>query len=126
MTARSGVASGARGRRFKSRRARQREQGEPVNPGLRLLAPGERRGWTPSDAEIQRQRNPHDWDAFPDYVDALRQETMNYSGQVVLVHGDSHSGDFLKSHRHGKVGKGSGVLGCNGTSAQAEPNRPRQ
>ena len=77
-----------------------------MNPGLRLLAPGERRGWTPSDAEIQRQRNPHDWDAFPDYVDALRQETMNYSGQVVLVHGDSHSGDFLSRIATGRSGRG--------------------
>jgi hypothetical protein len=34
--------------------------------------------------------NPHDFDAFPDYVDALRSETLAFSGQVVLVHGDSH------------------------------------
>lgn len=38
----------------------------------------------------QHLSNPHDWDAFPDYVDALRSETMNFPGQVVLVHGDSH------------------------------------
>ena len=38
----------------------------------------------------QHLTNPHDWDAFPDYVDALRSETMNFGGQVVLVHGDSH------------------------------------
>jgi hypothetical protein len=38
----------------------------------------------------QHLSNPHDWDAFPDYVDALRTETMSFSGQVVLVHGDSH------------------------------------
>jgi hypothetical protein len=38
----------------------------------------------------QHQANPHDWDAFPDYVDALRAETVNFPGQVVLVHGDSH------------------------------------
>jgi hypothetical protein len=30
------------------------------------------------------------WDAFPDYVDALRSETLAFRGQVVLVHGDSH------------------------------------
>ena len=38
----------------------------------------------------QHLTNPHDWDAFPDYVNALRTETTNFSGQVVLVHGDSH------------------------------------
>ncbi len=38
----------------------------------------------------QHLSNPHDWDAFPDYVNALRSETMGFSGQVVLVHGDSH------------------------------------
>jgi hypothetical protein len=38
----------------------------------------------------QHLANPHDWDAFPDYVNALRTETMAFSGQVVLVHGDSH------------------------------------
>jgi hypothetical protein len=30
------------------------------------------------------------WDAFPAYVDALRSETASFSGQVALVHGDSH------------------------------------
>jgi hypothetical protein len=30
------------------------------------------------------------WDAFPDYVNALRDETEAFSGQVALVHGDSH------------------------------------
>jgi len=38
----------------------------------------------------QHLANPHDWDAFPDYVNALRSETMNFPGQVALVHGDSH------------------------------------
>jgi hypothetical protein len=38
----------------------------------------------------QHLSNPHDWDAFPDYVDALRSDTMTFSGQVALVHGDSH------------------------------------
>jgi hypothetical protein len=38
----------------------------------------------------QHQANPHDWDAFPGYVDALRTETMSFPGQVALVHGDSH------------------------------------
>ena len=38
----------------------------------------------------QHLTNSHDWDAFPDYVNALRTETMNFPGQVMLVHGDSH------------------------------------
>ena len=38
----------------------------------------------------QHLSNPHDGDAFPDYVNALRTETMAFSGQVALVHGDSH------------------------------------
>jgi hypothetical protein len=38
----------------------------------------------------QHPANPHDFDAYPDYVNALRTETMAFSGQVVLVHGDSH------------------------------------
>jgi hypothetical protein len=38
----------------------------------------------------QHQANPHDWDAFPDYVNALRADTMGFAGQVALVHGDSH------------------------------------
>jgi hypothetical protein len=38
----------------------------------------------------QHPANPHDFDAYPDYVDALRSETLAFPGQVVLVHGDSH------------------------------------
>ena len=30
------------------------------------------------------------WDAFPDYVNALRAETLAFHGEVALVHGDSH------------------------------------
>jgi hypothetical protein len=30
------------------------------------------------------------WDAFADYVRALTNETLGFSGQVALVHGDSH------------------------------------
>ncbi|MGZ5234614.1 MAG: hypothetical protein ACXWC3_31790, partial [Burkholderiales bacterium] len=30
------------------------------------------------------------WDAFPDYVNALRDAALAFPGQVVLVHGDSH------------------------------------
>lgn len=30
------------------------------------------------------------WDAFPDYVAALRDLTIAFPGQVALVHGDSH------------------------------------
>ena len=34
--------------------------------------------------------NPHDFDAYPDYIDELRRLTEPFAGQVVLVHGDSH------------------------------------
>ena len=30
------------------------------------------------------------WDAYPDYVKALRDQTIAFGGQVALVHGDSH------------------------------------
>jgi len=34
--------------------------------------------------------DPRSWDAYADYVNALRDETMAFPGQVALVHGDSH------------------------------------
>ena len=34
--------------------------------------------------------DPHSWDAYPDYINALVAETTSFPGQVVLVHGDSH------------------------------------
>jgi hypothetical protein len=36
------------------------------------------------------QADPRSWDAYPDYVAALRAQTIAFPGQVVLVHGDSH------------------------------------
>jgi hypothetical protein len=38
----------------------------------------------------QHLTNPHDWDAFGAYVNALRDQTEAFNGQVALVHGDSH------------------------------------
>jgi len=38
----------------------------------------------------QHLTNPHDYDAFADYVNALRDAATSFPGQVVLVHGDSH------------------------------------
>lgn len=38
----------------------------------------------------QHLADPRSWDAFPDYVNALRAETLAFRGQVALVHGDSH------------------------------------
>jgi hypothetical protein len=38
----------------------------------------------------QHLGDPRSWDAFPDYVNALRAETLAFHGQVALVHGDSH------------------------------------
>src|SRR5262249_37280036 len=34
--------------------------------------------------------DPRSYDAFPDYVDALRDASLAFPGQVALVHGDSH------------------------------------
>ncbi len=38
----------------------------------------------------QHLSDTRSWDAYPDYVDALREHTLAFPGQVVLVHGDSH------------------------------------
>jgi len=38
----------------------------------------------------QHLADTRSWDAFPDYVDALRSDTIGFSGQVALVHGDGH------------------------------------
>jgi hypothetical protein len=37
----------------------------------------------------QHLTNTHDYDAFADYIDELRTESVAFPGQVVLVHGDS-------------------------------------
>jgi len=51
--------------------------------------------------------NPHDYDALPDYINALRTETEAFSGQVVLVHGDSH---YFKVDKPLNHTTGGGVL----------------
>jgi hypothetical protein len=38
----------------------------------------------------QHLADTRSWDAFPAYVDALRAATLAFTGQVALVHGDSH------------------------------------
>jgi hypothetical protein len=38
----------------------------------------------------QHVADPRSADAYPDYVNALRAETLAFAGQVVLVHGDGH------------------------------------
>ena len=38
----------------------------------------------------QHLANTMSWDAYPDYVAALRRETLGFDGQVALVHGDGH------------------------------------
>jgi hypothetical protein len=38
----------------------------------------------------QHLADTRSWDAFPAYVDELRNETASFAGQVALVHGDSH------------------------------------
>ncbi len=56
----------------------------------------------------QHPTNTHDFDAFPDYVDALRSQTEAFNGQVVLVHGDSH---YFKVDKPLNHTTGGGVLG---------------
>jgi hypothetical protein len=56
----------------------------------------------------QQLTNPHDYDAFPDYVNALRNLTEAFAGQVVLVHGDSH---YFKIDKPLNRSAGGGVLG---------------
>ena len=38
----------------------------------------------------QHLADTRSWDAYPDYVNALRTETLGFAGQVALVHGDGH------------------------------------
>jgi hypothetical protein len=38
----------------------------------------------------QKLADTRSWDAYPDYVNALRDHALAFSGQVALVHGDSH------------------------------------
>jgi len=56
----------------------------------------------------QHLTNPHDWDAYPAYVDKLRALTEAFSVQVVLVHGDSH---YFKVDKPLNHTSGGGVLG---------------
>jgi hypothetical protein len=51
--------------------------------------------------------NPHDFDAFGDYINALRSETEAFDGQVALVHGDSH---YFKIDKPLNRSSGGGVL----------------
>src|SRR6267378_2243071 len=38
----------------------------------------------------QHLADTRSWDAYPDYVNALRDQSLAFPGQVALVHGDSH------------------------------------
>jgi hypothetical protein len=55
----------------------------------------------------QKQSNPHEWDAYPPYVDKLRSLTEGFAGQVALVHGDSH---YFKMDKPINRSSGGGVL----------------
>jgi len=54
----------------------------------------------------QHLTDTRSWDAFPDYVKALTNETLGFNGQVALVHGDSHYFKLDKPLN----GPGGGVL----------------
>src|SRR5262245_27435079 len=56
----------------------------------------------------QHLTNPHDFDAYADYIDELRRVTEAFSGQVVLDHGDSH---YFKVDKPLNRSTGGGVLG---------------
>jgi hypothetical protein len=76
--------------------------------------------------------HPHDWDAFPDYVNALRSETEAFSGQVVLVHGDSHYFKLDKPLKNANGGvlrnftrvETFGARNTHWVSATIDPNDP--
>src|SRR5262249_49562255 len=80
----------------------------------------------------QHLADSRSWDAFPDYVSALRSETLGFAGQVALVHGDGH---YFKMDKPIN-GPGTGVLanftrvetfGARNThwvSATIDPNDP--
>ena len=55
----------------------------------------------------QHLTNPHDYDAYADYIDALRTATEAFDGQVALVHGDSH---YFKVDKPLNRSSGGGVL----------------
>ena len=56
----------------------------------------------------QHLTNPHDFDAYADYIAELQTLTESFDGQVVLVHGDSHYFKIDKLLNHTT---GGGVLG---------------
>jgi len=56
----------------------------------------------------QHLTNPHDYDAYPDYIDKLRAITEAFDGQVALVHGDTH---YFKVDKPLNHTTGGGVLG---------------
>jgi hypothetical protein len=54
----------------------------------------------------QHLADTRSWDAYPAYVNVLRDETVGFGGQVALVHGDSH---YFKVDKP-LNGPGGGVL----------------
>jgi hypothetical protein len=80
----------------------------------------------------QHLADTRSWDAYPDYVSALRTESLGFAGQVALVHGDGHYFKIDKPLN----GPGDGVLanfirvetfGARNThwvSATIDPNDP--
>ena len=80
----------------------------------------------------QHLADARSWDAYPAYVDALRNETSAFAGQVVLVHGDRH---YFKLDKPINGADGGGLanftrvetFGARNThwvSARIDPNDP--
>ena len=80
----------------------------------------------------QHLADTRSWDAYPDYVNALRDETVAFDGQVALVHGDSHyfkidkplngpSGGVLANFTRVET---FGARNTHWVSATVDPNNP--
>jgi hypothetical protein len=88
-----------------------------------------------ADLNFNNEQNLPDtrsWDAFPDYVNALRDASLAFPGKVALVHGDSHYFKMdkpLSGPNGGVVANFTRVetLGARNThwvSAKIDPNNP--
>jgi hypothetical protein len=80
----------------------------------------------------QHLTDPRSYDAYADYVNALRADTMAFPGQVALVHGDSHyfkldkplnnaSGGVLRNFTRVET---FGARNTHWVSAAIDPNDP--
>ena len=80
----------------------------------------------------QHLADPRSGDAYPDYINGLRSETLGFNGQVALVHGDGHyfkidkplnglSGEVLANFIRVET---FGARNTHWVSARIDPNDP--